>query len=259
MDSGAQARRTRLHQWLTAQPFAHRGLHDAGHGIPENSLAAFRLATEKKLGIELDVLLSLDGTAIVFHDEDTERLTGQPGVVAKMTTPRLEALTLLGSDQHVPTLQSALDAIAGAVPLLIEMKSDPKTRNALCASVRRVLEGYRGPVAIMSFDPEIPRWFAAHAPAIARGMVMTTHGKSRYGKLLHLPMAQGLVARYAKAEFIAYDLTSLPNSFVHGARRRGLPVLTWTVRGEAQAAFAHAHADNIIFELVDEAAPQPAA
>lgn len=251
------AHRARLHQWLTAQPFAHRGLHDASHGIPENSLAAFRLAVEKNVGIEMDVMLTLDGDAVVFHDETTERLTGQPGTVARMTARRLENMTLLNSTQHIPTLHAALGEIAGRVPVLIEVKSDPQARRPLCSAVRRTLEGYRGPVAVMSFDPEVPRWFAAHAPAIARGMVMTTHGKSRYGLLLHHSWAQRWAARYAKAQFIAYDLKSLPSRFVQWARRQGLPVLTWTVRGEAAAALAHAHTDNIIFELTDEPETAP--
>lgn len=259
MSDAELERRTRLHRWLTAQPFAHRGLHDAAHGVPENSLAAFRLAVEKQVGIELDVLLTLDGNAVVFHDEDTMRLTGQPGTVAKMTARRLESMTLLNSEEKIPTLQTALQAIAGSVPVLIEMKSEPKTRRALCSAVRRGLEGYRGPVAVMSFDPEIPRWFAAHAPGIARGMVMTTHGKSRYGVLLRHAWAQSWVAGYAKAQFVAYDLRSLPNRFTLWARRNGLPLLTWTVRGEEQAALAHAHTDNIIFELVDEPAQPPSA
>ena len=53
--------------------FAHRGLHHAP-GIPENSLAAFAAAIEAGAGIECDVRLSGDGSAIVFHDSDLRRM-----------------------------------------------------------------------------------------------------------------------------------------------------------------------------------------
>ena len=33
-----------LPDWLTARPIAHRGLHDAGAGVPENTLPAFEAA-----------------------------------------------------------------------------------------------------------------------------------------------------------------------------------------------------------------------
>ena len=55
--------------------YAHRGLH--GNGIPENSLAAFRLAAEAGCGIELDVQLSRDGEVMVFHDYTLTRMTGK--------------------------------------------------------------------------------------------------------------------------------------------------------------------------------------
>ena len=43
--------------------YAHRGLYDNHHGVPENSLPAFRAAAEKGYGVELDVQLSADGQA----------------------------------------------------------------------------------------------------------------------------------------------------------------------------------------------------
>ena len=74
---------TRPIDWLTAAPIAHRGLHDASCGRPENSLAAFRAAIAAGYGIELDVQMSLDGAAMVFHDYHLGRLTDQTGPIEK--------------------------------------------------------------------------------------------------------------------------------------------------------------------------------
>ena len=44
--------------------FAHRGLHSRDKSVPENSLAAFRLAARAGYGVELDVHLSRDGQVV---------------------------------------------------------------------------------------------------------------------------------------------------------------------------------------------------
>ena len=51
------------------------------------------------------------------------------------------------------------------------------------------------------------------------------------------PVSQLLKGRegtlwHARPDFLAYDIRDLPSRFAAGQRRRGLPVLTWTVRNE---------------------------
>jgi len=119
---GGASGRPRNPAWLTARPYAHRGYHhDAQH--PENSLAAFLAAAEAGLGVELDVRLTSDGQLVVFHDGSLERMTGDRRQVADVDLSDLRRLRLLGSDERVPTLREALDAVGGRVPLLIEIKS----------------------------------------------------------------------------------------------------------------------------------------
>jgi glycerophosphoryl diester phosphodiesterase len=69
---------------LFGPPIAHRGLWSPD-GPPENSLAGFQAACAAGYGIELDVQLSADGEAMVFHDDDLARLTGAPGRLADRT------------------------------------------------------------------------------------------------------------------------------------------------------------------------------
>jgi glycerophosphoryl diester phosphodiesterase len=44
--------------WLTAQPVAHRGLHDASAGVIENTAAAFSAAMAAGYSIETDLQIS---------------------------------------------------------------------------------------------------------------------------------------------------------------------------------------------------------
>ena len=72
------------------RPFAHRALHGAGR--PENSLSAVRAAVEAGYGIEIDVQLSRDGAAMVFHDYALDRLTGERGPVRMRSAAELNSI-----------------------------------------------------------------------------------------------------------------------------------------------------------------------
>lgn len=231
--------------WLGQRVYAHRGLHAAG--LPENSPAAFAAAIQRSMGIECDIQRSRDGQAMVFHDAVLDRLTGEQGPVAERDAAALGQIVLSGGTDTIPTLRQLLDQVDGAVPLLIEIKS-PKGRAgripALCLSVRRVLEGYGGDHAIMSFDPRIVGWFARHSPLTVRGLVVTEEDD----KALPGMVRRRLALWHARPDFLAYDIRDLPSRFAAAQRRRGLPVLTWTVRSAEHRERAAAHADAPIAE-----------
>jgi glycerophosphoryl diester phosphodiesterase len=232
--------------FLYSHDIAHRGLW--GGPVPENSLAAARAAIQGGFGIECDVRLSRDGTVMVFHDADTERLTGQAGRIANLATHDIQARHLGGGEERVPTLAQLTGLIAGRVPLLIEIKTDTLAQTApLCLAVRRVLEGYRGPAAVMGFNPEVSRWFRAHAPRIVRGLVMTEHRESR-GRAIRDAITRRLAVKRARPDFLAYDVRLLPSALPAALRAKGMPVLSWTVRSEADRATVAACADRPIFE-----------
>ncbi len=232
--------------FLRNHDIAHRGLW--GRGVPENSLAAASAAIREGFGIECDVRLSRDGTVIVFHDADTPRMTGQAGRIAQCATHEIVARRFLGSEERIPTLAQLLSVIAGRVPLLIELKTDTLAQAApLCLAVRRVLEGYRGPVAVMGFNPEISRWFAAHAPKVVHGLVMTEQRDTRIWALRDAIVRRLAVAR-AKPDFLAYDVRFLPSALPAALRLRGLPVLSWTVRSPQDRQTVAQYADRPIFE-----------
>jgi glycerophosphoryl diester phosphodiesterase len=211
----------------------------------ENSRAAFAAAIEAAHGIELDVQASTEGTAFVFHDDRLDRLTDATGAVADRPDEELRVIRLRGTDETIPTLAETLELVAGRVPLLIEVKSQPAPRlRRLCDSVRRDLEGYAGPVGAMSFNPRVGTWFAGEAPSVLRGLVVTEQGKSGWRG----PAERVAALLWARPDFLAYDVRDLPSRFAAPIRARGVPVLTWTVRSEEDRLRAAAHADQIIYE-----------
>lgn len=144
---------------------AHRG---ASRKAPENSMAAFEFAVELDADwIELDIQLSADGEAIVFHDDELDRLTQATGPVADRKSSELvelEIRDLLGSGvggETIPTLPQVLQNIGGRCPLYIEIKSDG--RGLVSERNRTLLErcieliGEQSPHAVASFDVDIVR------------------------------------------------------------------------------------------------------
>ena len=195
-------------------------------------------------GIELDVQSARDGEAMVFHDAMLDRLTDATGAIAAYTPTELGCIALRGTTEAIAQLPEILTLIGGSVPVLIEIKATGPRVAALCLSVRRALEGYRGDAAIMSFNPLVGAWFAQNAPRIVRGLVVSEENKRN---------AKGWVERWAsmakaKPDFLAYDVRDLPSSFAAAARARGIPVLTWTVRDADAERRAFAHADEAIYE-----------
>jgi glycerophosphoryl diester phosphodiesterase len=226
---------------LIAKPFAHRGLHGAAG--PENSRAAFEAAIAARHGIELDVQVSGDKRAMVFHDEELGRLAEDEGYVRGRSAAALARIRLRDCDETIPTLTEILALVAARAPLLIEVKAPGREVDALCRAVADSLTDYAGPVAVMSFNPEVGHWFARHAPKWLRGLVVTERGKKWRGF-----MVRRLALWRSKADFLAYDIRDLPSRFAEARRREGLRVLTWTVRSLADRAKAAQHADQIIYE-----------
>src|SRR3546814_17931938 len=96
----------------------------------------------------------------------------------------------------------------------------------------------------MSFNPLVSARFAAQAPHIVRGLVVSEEDKSgskgRIERMLSLWRA--------RPAFLAYDVRDLPSICANSARRRGLPVMTWTGTEADQDQGALRQADQNNYE-----------
>jgi glycerophosphoryl diester phosphodiesterase len=220
--------------WLLASPIAHRGLF-RNPETPENSLAAFQAAIDRRLPIELDVQLAADGVPVVFHDGDLARLTGTVGKVTDTPASDLCGLRLFGTTERIPALLSVLELVAGQVPLLIELKNLMRRSGPLERAVLGCLRGYTGEFALQSFNPLSVCWLRRNASEVCRGQLSAGPAG--------IPLAS-----LTRPHFVAYCVDHLPQSAVTRGRERGMPILAWTVRTPEQRERAAKYADNIIFE-----------
>ena len=235
-------------------PLAHRALHDVAKGRPENSRAAIEAAIDAGYGIEIDVQLSADGAAMVFHDYELERLTSEQGVVKLCSAQTLSGITLTGGDEGIPTLAEVLDLVAGRVPLLIEIKDQDGSMGTdvgpLEEATARALQGYQGDIAVMSFNPHSMAHMARLIPEVPRGLVTSAYRydewplpKSTCDRLRDIPDYERVGAC-----FISHEVDDLDRARVAELKSAGAMICCWTVKSELQETAARRYADNITFE-----------
>lgn len=228
--------------FLTRTPFANKGLHGSRH--PENSRAAIEAAVAMGYAVKVDVQFSLDGLAYVIADPTIERMTGETGQVRHLSSKHLGEVRLRGSDETIPQLKEILGLVAGRTPVLVELRTIEGHVSQLCVAVRHAIEGYRGEAAVMSLHPEVPRWFASHGSRITRGLMLSDD--SVYAREAGAEQIKAIWR--SRPEFLAVDIRDLPSRFAQRQRKRGIPILAWTVESAEQQAIAADCADQIIFE-----------
>ena len=243
-------------------PLAHRALHDVTNGRPENSRAAIKAAIGAGYGIEIDVQLSADLQAMVFHDYALDRLTEQVGPVRQRTAQALSQVRLTGADEGIPSLEEVLQLVAGKVPLLIEIKDQdgamgPDIGPLEQATAQAVID-YRGPVAVMSFNPHSVRLLASLLPNVPRGLVTSAYRYEDWPLPRETCDRLREIPDYATARcsFISHEMDDLARPRVGELKTLGADILCWTVRSHAEETQARKVAGNITFEKYP--APLPA-
>lgn len=236
-------------------PIAHRALHDRSQGRIENSAQAITAAVAAGYGIEIDLQLSGDGQAMVFHDETLDRLTDESGPVNARTAAELGRLRLKGTTDTIPTLAQVLDLIDGRVPLLIEIKDQSLTMGPtdgrLEAATATALRDYGGPVALMSFNPASVAHMARLAPNLPRGLTTSAYDPDDWA-----PLPEPICARLREvpdydptgASFISHEARDLARPRVAELKAQGAAILCWTIRSPQDEAQARVIADNVTFE-----------
>jgi glycerophosphoryl diester phosphodiesterase len=242
--------RTRLRDWLTARPIAHRGLHEAAAGVIENTASAFQAAIDGNYGIECDLQMSADGEAMVHHDEALGRLTDGDARLDWLPAAALRQVAYKGTADRMLMLGELCELVAGRVTLVLELKSrfdgDARLPQRVCSA----LQGYKGPVAAMSFDPAMLAALRGRAPWLPRGLVAMKRAQPAEGSdRVVRPTRFAMRVISARLNFLAYRVQDLPTALPSLARNvLRLPLLAWTVRTPPDRIRAGHYADQIIFE-----------
>ena len=236
-------------------PIAHRALHDGNQTRAENNLRAIDAAIAGGYGIEIDLQLSHDGTAMVFHDYSLNRLTNETGPIAQRSWRELTQTCFVTGELGVPTLDEVLEHVQGRVPLLIELKDQDggmgQDIGRLEAAVASTFAGYRGPIALMSFNPHSVIRLAELCPDLPRGLTSCDFVTENW--MLLKPQTRARLAQMpdygrADASFISYRWQELGAPRVSELKSDGAAILCWTVCSPDEERAARKIADNITFE-----------
>jgi glycerophosphoryl diester phosphodiesterase len=239
--------------WLTSRPVAHRGLHDAARGVIENTAGAVHAALDSDYGVEVDLQITADGEAMVYHDDELGRLTEGTAPLHTLTAQALRQVPFRATGDRMMSLGDLCGLVDGRVLLLLELKSRFDGDRRVAERTVDVLKDYRGPVAVMSFDPALIAAVRERAPHLTRGMVAQRHYAAEEWPMLNalerLSLSWFAHAPRSQPQFIAYAVRDLPAT-VPGIARRAFacPILTWTVRSVDDQRRAAQFADQIIFE-----------
>jgi glycerophosphoryl diester phosphodiesterase len=250
-----------LDRGIFVRPIAHRGLHNRSRGLIENTAPAFLAAIEHDYGIECDLQPARDGTPMVFHDATLDRLIRGRGRIVAHTPEELSRLRYKQQDIGLLSFRDLLKLVAGQVPLLVEIKSDGRMPKRFLVAIAEEAVGYRGPIALMSFDRAVVTELTRLAPDVPRGIVVGSHQLA--GNWWAGPSAAGQNAAVAallnkappELSFFAVDVRMLEPAKAWLAQHVPEAVLfTWTVRTAKERAAAARWADAPIFEAPSHAA-----
>jgi glycerophosphoryl diester phosphodiesterase len=252
---------------------AHRG---ASGLAPENTLAAFRLATRLRAdGVELDVHLTAEGVPIVIHDKSVNRTTNARGVVARCTVQELQSLDagswferrlarrartlamtrrLTGSSfagEPLPTLEDALSLLESAAleRIYIELKGSVATRELLLDRVLSLVR--RSPlhrsVTLLSFDHAIIRRAKEIDGAIRTAATFPARGRRFVSTRSIIRVAED-----ARVDEVALHFGLVTRRRVDALHERGIAVSVWTVNSKlAMRRVAACGVDSIMTNFPD--------
>ena len=222
--------------WLNKLPIAHRGLHSNANNIYENTKESFLAAVNENYAIECDVVLSKDHEVVVLHDENLKRLCNLDKNVSNLTMNELRSLKIYESNSNIISLDEMLHVVSAHVPIIIEIKG--KFTPFIEERIQEIIRSYRGHIALKTFNLKSVEWLIKFLPYVYKGLVIDSN-TNNFEAILDLNI-----------DFVSCDIEFIESNLVDRLKKKGLPIITWTVDNEDKKKKANLIADNIIFENI---------
>lgn len=220
-----------------------------GHrGVPtdhqENTLAGFQQAIALGLdGVELDVFLTKDQKLVVFHDLDTERLTGVSGTITEMTWAEIQQLEIkqsldvgdkvidYGKPEKIVLLEDVLEETRGKLIVDIEIKAynldfgQRYTGTAVANLIKKM--GVEKDVFITSFNFWPVWWLERAYPGLESGFSYSPAFSTNF-------FAQSLMESSFMGKIVGSTSTNMSLNMFDGdtverVHKKGLAIGAWTV------------------------------
>ena len=233
-----------------------------GHrGVPklhqENTISGFKRAVEMGLdGVEFDVYLTKDNKCVIFHDENTESLTGIKGNISEMTFDEVSKLRISTSidmgdgniikydrEERIPLLEEVLEEFKDNLLMDIELKAYyPKwSERHLGTEVARIVRktGSENKIISTSFNFFMLYYLEKEYPDLHSGFAYDddmigilgkwTRLKNLDVKFTNFLLESNLVGRLIKSTVIALEHTLIDSDTISKFHRKNMIVGTYTL------------------------------
>ena len=212
---------------------------------PENTLAGVRQALDAGAeAMEIDVLLTADGVPVLMHDTTADRTTNLHGHLRELTWDELRHADA-GDGEHVPTLESVFELVAGRLTVMCELKATPEAPEWDTRLVEAALEVVRRQeaeawVAVHSFNPWMVTQAREREPRVSAAIISPPVAGAELERLIN-----GTLRRGGQAISVGHE--AVTRELVLAAKRRQLSAWAWTAdRPEDWERLAAAGVDGII-------------
>ncbi len=223
----------------------HRG---AAAYAPENTIAGIHTAADMGcMWVELDVKLTKDSVAVIFHDDHLQRITGADIQMKDITykeLQNLEAGNWFGESfagEPVPTLEEALDAIIERdMGLNLEMKPCPSREVETTEAALDMLATYWDEpdrLLLSSFNIQSLEVCLDLAPDWARGYLLDTD----------IPENWRDIADHLKASTINVNGNTITQEQIMQLAAYNKPLLAYTINDEERAEWLFEQGIKAIF------------
>lgn len=211
----------------------HRGARDYA---PENTLVSLHTAADMGVEwVEIDVKLTKDDEAIIFHDEDLVRCATSDEKVAEITLEDIKTKDV-GSNfsetfvgEKVPTLEEAMDVIIDRkLGLNLEIKPCPgreiETAEVALDILGRIYEPDDALPLISSFSLVSLETAKDSIPALPRALLIDEHTENWQEMANHLDVSA-----------IGFNVDKATNTQIEEYIAYGAPVYAFTVNSPRKA------------------------
>jgi glycerophosphoryl diester phosphodiesterase len=199
---------------------AHRGNNKEAF---ENSFKAYEKSVECGANrIELDVVLSRDGHAVINHDDHLMHATGKDLFCSQTDRHVIEALRQRGGEK-VPFLEEVIERFLPRIEINIEIKGN----NPYSAKVVREIIGkhpLRNKIIVSCFSPEPLIYMRDYCPDIRRAC-LTGDDTIPWPYFSHMAVLNFM--HMTSSTIVHPRMELMSDAFMEQCTHRGWQVFTW--------------------------------
>lgn len=216
-----------------------------------NTLSAYTHAIKEKYAICIPVQMLDDDNIVCFsHKSMAKVVNGASGYLNNFNIKELKDINLNEENEKVPTLDEALEHIAGKTPIIIDINNEGmigKFEDKVLASIQKYINKHNNyyDVAIMSINPYTLQYCFNQFPYITRILKSGVFKEKTYGSIKTSSLKKLKLYKITHADFICYSPELLPTRRV--SKHKPVGILANNISNQNQYIAVAPYVDNIIF------------